>query len=57
VKDPADESMHDNVEVPEPITVFGALQLSPVEGETLRAKLTAPLNRFNELTEIVEVPA
>ena len=50
--------MHDNVLVPEPVTLVGVrVQVKPVAGETVAVRETIPLNPFRAVTVIVEVPA
>lgn len=48
---------HDNVLVPEPVTLVGArVQDKPVAGETVADNDTAPLKPFRAVTVMVEVP-
>jgi hypothetical protein len=50
--------LQDRVEVPDPVTLVGVrLQVSPVAGLIVEARLTTPLKLWRAVTEIVEVPA
>lgn len=49
---------HESVEAPEPVTLVGvSVQVSPVVGDTVAVKLTAPLNPWRAVTVIADVPA
>jgi len=49
--------MHERVDVPEPVTLIGVrLQVRPVAGLMLDAKLTIPLKPLSAVTVMVEVP-
>ena len=50
--------VHDNVEVPEPVTLAGVSeQIRPELGEAVPTRLTIPLNPCNEAMLKVEIPA
>jgi hypothetical protein len=50
--------LHESVEVPDPVTLFGvSVQVSPVVGLMLEARLTTPLKPWRPVTVIVEVVA
>jgi hypothetical protein len=52
------EPVHDNVLVPEPVTLVGVrVHVKPVAGETVAVRETIPLKPFRAVTVIVEVPA
>jgi hypothetical protein len=52
------EPVHDNVLVPEPVTLVGVrVQVRPVAGDTVAVRLTTPVKPCNAVTVIVEVPA
>lgn len=56
VYNPADP-IQESVEVPEPARLVGVkVQLKPVDGEMLEARLTTPANPLSAVTVIVEVP-
>jgi len=49
--------MHERVDVPEPVTLIGVrLQVRPVAGLMLDAKLTIPLKPLSAVRVMVEVP-
>jgi hypothetical protein len=50
---PAEAKVHDNVEVPEPVTLVGAT----LQVVLLVARLTTPAKPFRAVTVMVEVPA
>jgi hypothetical protein len=51
------EPLHDRVEVPDPVTLFGVkVQVSPVDGFTTAVRLTTPLKLCRAVTVMVEVP-
>jgi hypothetical protein len=50
--------LHDNVEVPDPDTLFGvSVQVSPVAGLMLEDRLTAPPKPWSAVIVTVEVAA
>ena len=50
--------MHDRVEVPEPMSLVGVrVQMRPVEGDTVEARLTTPAKPLTAVIVTVEVPA
>ena len=50
--------MHDRVEVPEPVSLVGVrVQVRPVEGDTVEARLTTPAKPLTAVMVTVEVPA
>lgn len=49
----ADANVHDSIEVPEPVTMFGDTMHATLLGE----RLTSPLNPLTDDTLMVEVPA
>ena len=53
VKLPAEGNVHDNVEVPDPVTLVGL----SVHALLLADTLTVPPNPLRDVTAIVEVPA
>ena len=56
VYDPA-KPLQERVEVPDPLTPVGVkVQVNPVVGLMLEAKLTAPVNPSSAVTVMVEVP-
>ena len=56
VYDPA-KPLQERVEVPDPLTPVGVkVQVKPVVGLMLEAKLTAPVNPSSAVTVMVEVP-
>jgi hypothetical protein len=58
VKLPLAEGVHERVEEPKPVILGGLrVHVSPVEGETDAARLTAPLNPLTDPIVMVEVPA
>ena len=51
------EPLQESVEVPDPVTLVGVkVQVRPVVGLMLEAKLTAPVNPSSAVTVMVEVP-
>jgi hypothetical protein len=57
VYEPTDP-LHDNEEVPEPVTLVGVkVHVKPVAGLMLEVKLTTPENPSSAVTVSVEVPA
>ena len=57
VKLPLMDAVQDSIEVPDPVTeVRDSVQVRPVEGDTVAARPTVPLNPFRPVTVMVEVP-
>jgi hypothetical protein len=58
VKLPLVEAVQVRLEVPEPLTLVGdRLQVIPLAGLLVVAKLTTPANPLTEVTAIVDAPA
>jgi len=56
VNAPLADAVHDNAEVPDPVTLVGfRVQTRPVDGDTVAVRLTTPAKPLTAVTVIVEV--